>query len=129
MISLFFDEEDTPEGWEEDEKPEDVLFVTLTVLLEDSITNFPIFQWIYWDEQKNSWIDIGTSYSEVTNTWEATYEGYIAYFALVNTGETTVRKSVIPGGGQIPSFEIYQAILALIIISLYSAIVKKKKIK
>jgi hypothetical protein len=110
------------------EKPEDILFVTFTALLEESITNFPIFQWVYWNNQENSWIDIGTSYSEVSNTWEATYEGYIEYFALLNTGLTTVYKSVIPGGGQIPSFEIFQAISALIIISSCSVIYKRRKL-
>ncbi len=111
------------------EKPVDILFVTITVILEESIVNIPIFQWMYWDNQKNSWFDLGTSYSEVTNSWEATYEGYIEYFALVNTGETTVQKSIIPGGGQIPSFEIFQTVLALVIISLYSVIYKRRKLK
>ncbi|MFX0087408.1 MAG: hypothetical protein ACFFAU_17290 [Candidatus Hodarchaeota archaeon] len=111
------------------EKPVDILFVTITAILEESIVKIPIFQWMYWDNQKNSWFDLGTSYSEVTNSWEATYEGYIEYLALVNTGETTVQKSVIPGGGQIPSFEIFQTVLALVIISLYSVIYKRRKLK
>ncbi|MHA2075703.1 MAG: hypothetical protein ACW97X_13870, partial [Candidatus Hodarchaeales archaeon] len=79
------------------EKPADILFITFSVMLGGSREDFPIFLWFYWDNEDNSWQDMETSYSEVTHSWEATYDGYIQYFGLINTHETTVKKSVIVG--------------------------------
>ncbi len=111
------------------EKPADIIFLTFSVVLEGSHENFPIYSWVYWDNQENSWDDIETSYSEVTHSWEATYVGYIQYFGLINTHQTTVKKSVILGGGQIPSFEFFTVLVSIVLISMMSRNFKKKRSK
>ncbi|MHA1968688.1 MAG: hypothetical protein ACW964_12895 [Candidatus Hodarchaeales archaeon] len=111
------------------ENPADILFITFSVMLEGSREDFPIYLWFYWDNEDNSWQDMGTSYSEVTHSWEATYDGYIQYFGLINTHETTGKKSVIVGGGQIPSFEYFPALISVILLSLLSRNFRKKRSK
>jgi len=111
------------------EKPVDILFLTVSVLLGGSQENFPIYSRVYWDNEDISWIDMGTSYSEVTHSWEATYVGFIQYFGLINTHQTTAKKSVIVGGGQIPSFTYFPALISIFIISIMSRNFRKKRSK
>ncbi len=106
--------------------PEDIVFMTFILPLNSSIdSNFSVYKWVYWDIEKNQWVNLITSYNAVSHAWEATYEGGLRYFALEKTGETTATKSVIPGGGQIPSFEFGVTILGLL--CLYVVMVKRKK--
>ncbi|MHA2203177.1 MAG: hypothetical protein ACW991_05760, partial [Candidatus Hodarchaeales archaeon] len=67
------------------EKPEEIIFITLTLLLNLNTSVFPVYQWVYWDVQSEEWVNVTTSYNEVSNSWEATYNGSVPYFALINT--------------------------------------------
>lgn len=99
------------------EEPDEIIFFTLTLMLSSNASKFPVYQWKHWDVQSSQWENITTIHNAVSNSWEATYEGYVPYFALINTGIMTTLKSITPGGGQVPSFEIFPAILSLITIS------------
>ncbi len=99
------------------EKPDEIIFITLTFILPSNTSKFPVYQWKYWDIQSSQWANITTVHNEVTNSWEATFDGYVPYFTLINTGTMTSVKSITPGGGEIPSFEIVPALLSLITIS------------
>jgi hypothetical protein len=108
------------------DSPEDIAFMTFVLPLNSSSdSNFSVYQWVYWDNQKNQWVNLITSYNTVSHTWEATYEGGLKYFALEKTGETSAKKSVVPGGGQIPSFEFGVTVLGLL--GLYIVMVKRKR--
>ncbi|MFX1283330.1 MAG: hypothetical protein ACFFB5_06725 [Promethearchaeota archaeon] len=107
------------------EKSDEIIFITLTLMLSSNASEFPVYQWKRWDNQSSQWLNITTVYNEVSNSWEATYESYVPYFALINTGRMTNIKSIIPGGGEIPSFEIIPALLSLI--SLCFVINRKKR--
>ncbi len=109
------------------EKPEEIIFITLTLLLNLNTSVFPVYQWVYWDVQSEVWVNVTTSYNEVSNSWEATYNGFIPYFALINTGIITTQTSITPGGGQIPSFEIVPALLSFI--SIICLVYRKRRSK
>ena len=111
------------------DRPADIIFMTLNLpLFDTNQTNaFDVYQWAYWDNNTNQWIDLVTSYNEVSHSWEATYDGAVALFVLEKTGETTSKKSVEVGGGQIPSFEFDISIIGLFL--LYSVIHKRRKSK
>lgn len=111
------------------DRPADIIFMTLNLPLSDTnqTNTFDVHQWAYWDNNTNQWIDLVTSYNEVSHSWEATYDGAVALFALEKTGETTSKKSVEVGGGQIPSFEFDISIIGLFL--LYSVIHKRRKSK
>ncbi|UCG90243.1 MAG: hypothetical protein JSU57_00520 [Candidatus Heimdallarchaeota archaeon] len=100
------------------EEPEEIIFISLTLILPINASEFQVYQWKRWDVKSSQWLNITTTYNIVSNSWEATYEGYMPYFALINTGVMTSVKSITPGGGQIPSFEVIPTLLSLIIISL-----------
>jgi hypothetical protein len=99
------------------EEPDDIIFMSLALMLSSDTNKLPVYQWVHWDIQSSQWLNISTVYNEVSNSWEATFDGYVPYFALINTGTTTTLESITPGGGQIPSFEIFPTILSLIMIS------------
>ncbi|MFX1506750.1 MAG: hypothetical protein ACFFDC_11670 [Promethearchaeota archaeon] len=101
------------------ENPDDILFISLTLQLKMNTTVFPVYQWVHWDVKSEEWVNITTSYNEVSNSWEATFDGFIPYFALINPGIKTTLISIIPGGGEIPSFEIVPAILSLIMFTIF----------
>ncbi|MFX0014995.1 MAG: hypothetical protein ACFFB2_07730 [Promethearchaeota archaeon] len=100
------------------EKPEEIIYITLTLQLSSKTSEFPEYQWKRWDVESNQWLNITTVYNEISYSWQATYEGYVHHFALVNTGEITSVKSITPGGGQIPSFEVITTLLSLITITI-----------
>ncbi|MFX0210135.1 MAG: hypothetical protein ACFFDT_29405, partial [Candidatus Hodarchaeota archaeon] len=100
------------------ENPNDILFISLTLQLKTNANIFPVYQWVYWDVESEEWVNITTSYNEVSNSWEATFDGFVPYFALLNPGIKTTLSSIIPGGGQIPSFEMVPTILSLFLITI-----------
>ncbi|MFX0122232.1 MAG: hypothetical protein ACFFAE_01225 [Candidatus Hodarchaeota archaeon] len=108
------------------EVPDEVIFMTLVLFLNLNTNVFPVYQWVHWDVKSKDWVNITTSYNEVTDSWEATHNGFVPYFALINTDTLTTQTSITPGGGQIPSFEIIQTIFSLIIIIW---LIHKKKLK
>jgi len=109
------------------EKPEDIIFMSLTLHLSSNSSVFPVYQWMHWDGQSEEWVNITTSYNEVSNSWEATYNGFVQYFALINPGIETTLISITPGGGQIPSFEIITTLLSLMTMTIL--VYNKKKPK
>lgn len=104
------------------DSPTDILFMTLIFPLKnldlDSNSSFEVYEWTYWNSTRNEWNRLLTSFNEVSHSWEATFEGSLQYFALRKTGETTYKKSVIVGGGQIPSFDWLITIFTLSLVSL-----------
>ncbi|UCG04023.1 MAG: hypothetical protein JSW11_08550 [Candidatus Heimdallarchaeota archaeon] len=109
------------------EKPDDIIFISLTLQLSSNNRVVPVYQWVHWDVESEGWVNITTSYNEVSNSWEATYNGFVLYFALINQGIKTTLTSVTPGGGQIPSFEIIPAIMSLIMVSTF--VFNKRRMK
>ena len=109
------------------EKPDDIIFMSLVLHLSSNSSVFPVYQWAHWDGQSEEWINITTSYNEVSNSWEATYNGFVQYFTLINPGIETTLISITPGGGQIPSFEIIPTLLSLLTISILVYRIKKRK--
>ncbi len=112
--------------------PKDILFMTFTFLLNGSSSaidsTIEVYKWAYWDNQEEKWLILETSYNSVTHSWQATHEGNITLFALIKTDETTSLTSVIPGGGQIPSFEYSVILLGLFFIR-YLLLMRKKSVK
>ena len=109
------------------EEPDEIIFMSLTLQLSSNASVFPVYQWVHWDGLSEEWVNITTSYNEVSNSWEAIYSGFVQYFALINPGIETTLISIIPGGGQIPSFEIIPALLSLMTITIL--VYNKKKPK
>ena len=97
-----------------------ILYITLKYPLND--TSFPVYQWVHWKD--SAWQDISSSYDQVSHAWVATSNGYLQYFGIVQTTETTETKSVEVGGGIISSFEYFPAFLGVGLIILMS---KKRK--
>lgn len=112
--------------------PEDILFMTFTFPLNDLSSvidsSIEVYKWAYWDNQENKWLILDTSYNAVSHSWQATHEGNTTLFALIKTDETTSFTSVIPGGGQIPSFE-YSGILLGLFFLRYLLLMRKKSVK
>lgn len=108
------------------DQPSDIIFMTLNLPLDDTdqTNSFDVYQWVHWDNSNNQWQEITTSYNAISHSWEATYEGDVEFFALLNTGDTTELISVEPGGGQIPAFTTPIVITSLITCSI---ILRKKK--
>jgi hypothetical protein len=100
------------------ENPDDIFFISLTLQLRTNTSVFPMYQWVHWDVESGEWVNITTSYNEVSNSWEATFDGFVPYFALINPGVKTTLTSITPGGGQIPSFEIVPTILSLLLMTI-----------
>ncbi|NHJ01344.1 MAG: hypothetical protein EAX86_04335 [Candidatus Heimdallarchaeota archaeon] len=100
------------------QQPDAIIFMTLALPINGSTSNFPVYHWIYWSEDQASWKDMETYFNEVEFVWEATYEGYAPYFVLIDTGELTKTKEVVPSGGQISSFEFPFVVISLAILSL-----------
>ncbi|UCE13474.1 MAG: hypothetical protein JSV04_14990 [Candidatus Heimdallarchaeota archaeon] len=118
------------------DNPNDILFMTFVYTLNNSgveyNSSFEVYEWVYWNSSRNEWIGIITSFNEVSYSWEATVKGSIQYFALRKTGETTKRKSVEIGGGEIPSFDWMVTISTLSFISLlalFRRVTSKRRIK
>ena len=107
------------------EQPDEVIFLTLALPINGTVNNFPVHQWYYWNESQINWVEMGTYFNEVDFVWEATYDGYIPYFALIDTGKTSQTKEVVTGGGQIPSFEIPLVLITLFCLTLFET--KKRK--
>ena len=108
------------------EQPNEIIFVSLTLQLSLNTSVLPVYQWVYWDTQEG-WVNITSSYNEVSNSWEATHTGFVPYFALLNPGVKTTLTSITPGGGHIPSFEIVPAIFALVMITVL--VYSKRRLK
>jgi hypothetical protein len=108
------------------DRPTDIIFMTLSLPLDNTnqTNNFDVYQWVHWDSPNNQWQEITTSYNTISHSWEATYEGGVEFFALIQTGDTTELKSIEPGGGQIPAFTIFIVITSLITCNI---ILRKKK--
>lgn len=109
------------------EEPEEIIFITLAIRLSSVSKKIPVYQWVRWDSVLNQWMNITTVYNEVSISWEATFEGYVPRFALLNTGMITKLKSITPGGGQIPAFEFIPALLSLITIYCVSNVRRKPR--
>ncbi len=102
--------------------PEDIIFITLIYLVNNSsevpLQSVEEYQWEYWDVNNQKWVEIKTIFNNIKNQWEATIErGDILFFALLKTGETITLESIIPGGGQVNSYEIYIVFIALLLSS------------
>ncbi|MHA2225281.1 MAG: hypothetical protein ACXAC8_08765 [Candidatus Hodarchaeales archaeon] len=109
------------------EEPGQIIFMTLKLKLNSNTDMFPIYNWAYWDSLSQKWLNISSVYNEVSHSWEGTYDGFVQYIALIKPDIITTIKSITPGGGQIPSFEIFPTVLSMFMISF--VVYRKKKSK
>ncbi len=112
------------------EVPEDIVYVTFTYLLSEPLLDenqsFPVFHWNVWDDQNLKWSESDTIYNQVLHAWVTTSIGYHQYFALVDADKSTHLKSVVVGGGQLPSFDVILVLLSISIVYVYNRKRKQK---
>jgi len=102
------------------DEPNEIILVTFIYPITNSSESTPnfieVYQWNYWDVNKQEWVGIETIFNNIKNQWEATIErGDFQFFALIKTGDTTTLESIVPGGGQIYSFELPIVLTALLL--------------
>ncbi len=102
------------------DEPNEIILISFIYPItnsNESISDFiEVYQWSYWDVNKQEWIGIETIFNNIKNQWEATIErGDIQFFALIMTGDTITLESIIPGGGQVYSFELPILLTALLL--------------
>lgn len=102
------------------EEPEDILYISLKYPLIDQAIY--VYQWTQWGT--SGWTNLISIYDQVSHSWISTFDGFLPYFGLIDTLETTNTKSVKVGGGSISGFEFTSTLL---MIGLVIFISRKKK--